>query len=244
MQIILCDDNPNDLNDIKSVLIDCNYKDSYSLKSFQDPWDLLYYFEDNREIDVIFLDILMPKISGIEIAKKLRKSGFDGFIVLLSSSNAYATQSYNVNAFTYLLKPPEKYVVQSVIEKIEQIQTVTKNCKFKIKLKNGERFISFSELMYIEVKNHHLYFNLHNEEIIRIYGKLSDYSDLLLADSRMVQGNRSFILNMDYINRCENGAVLIKNGVWVSIPKGFTDFQSHYLNWMFEKKEYVEVQMP
>lgn len=235
MRIIVCDDNREELNSVASVLMDCNYNGGCSLKSFHDPWRLLYYFEDKQEADVIFLDIVMPEIDGITIAQKLRKSGFDKFLVFLSSSNAYAAQSYDVGAFTYLLKPLEKQVAQSVIDQIEEIQSAAKKSGIRLKQKNGGQFISFAELIYTEVKNHHLYFSLRSGEAVQIYGKLSDYAELLLADSRMVRGNRSLILNMDYINRCENGEVLMKNGIWISIPQNFTDFQSNYLNWMFEK---------
>lgn len=237
MRILVCDDDLDELNAISSLLMDCKYKKGCSLKGFHDPIMVLDYLEDGYEADIIFLDILMPKISGVDLAQKLRDTGFDGFIIFLSSVNNFAVQSYGVKAFAYLLKPAKKTEVQALLDKIEKTRSSEKNSGIKLVLKDGGRFVRFTDLIFVEVQNHNLFFHLNDGETIKIYGKLTDYSEILLADPRMLQGNRSFIINMDYIHRCENGAVYLKDNTRISIPQGFSEFQNTYFNWMFGKKD-------
>lgn len=237
MRILVCDDELEERNAISSLLMDCKYKQGCSLRGLHDPFMVLEYFEDGYEADIVFLDILMPIMSGIDLAQKLRASGYEGFIVFLSSVNCYAVESYGVKAFAYLLKPSNKSEVQALLDKIEKTRTSVKASGIKLILKDGSRFIKFADLIFVEVKNHNLFFHLNNGEIIKIYGKLIDYSEALLADPRMSQDNRSFIFNMDYIHRCEDGAVYLKDGTRISIPNGFSEFQNNYFKWMFGKDE-------
>lgn len=238
MKILICDDDQDELNAISSILMDCKHKNGCSLRGFGKPQAVLDYLEDGNEAELIFLDILMPGMSGVNLALKLRETGYDGFIVFLSSANHFATQSYKAKAFSYLLKPAKKTEVQVLLDKIETTKSAVKNSGIKITTNEGGRFVKFSELVYAEVQNHHVYFHLADRDIIKVYGKLSDYSDVLLSDMRMSQDNRSFILNMDYIQRCENRAVYLKDGTRISIPQGFNEFQTNYFKWMFGKNEH------
>lgn len=193
------------------------------------------FIKEGAAVEVIFLDIYMPETSGIELAKKIRELGFKGFIVFLSMANDFAVQSYEVGAFSYLIKPATKLSLQDIINEIEKEQSIKDNDGFKLTWRGGGQFILFSELMYVEVRNHHLYFHLRDGEIIKIYGKLKAYTDMLLADPRMVYNNRSFVFNMDYIGKCESGAVFLKNGVRISIPKGSEKFRNSLFQWVFDE---------
>lgn len=237
MKIFICDDDQDELNAVSSILMDCKYKNGCSLRGFREPQAVLDYLEDGNEAELIILDILMPGLSGVDLALKLREMGYDGFIVFLSSANYFANQSYKVEAFSYLLKPAKKAEVQALLDKIERTKSAVKNTGIKITTSEGGRFVKLSELVYTEVQNHHVFFHLAGGEIIKVYGKLSDYSDVLLSDMRMSRDNRSFIFNMDYIQRCENRAVYLRDGTRISIPKGFNEFQSNYFKWMFRKNE-------
>lgn len=235
MRIIVCDDCAHELKATTALLEDCRYRGSFSLRGFNKPTDVLNLFEEGVKPDAVFLDIMMPELSGIDLAKKIRKLGFDGAIVFLSAMNDFAVQSYKVKAFSYLLKPAQKSEVQEVLDEIEKTRLSSDEAGFKVSWKGGGKFVRFSEFIYVEVQNHHLYFHLQEGEVIKTYGKLSDYKDILLTEPRMAHNNRSFIFNMDYISRYEKGAVFLKDGVRISIPHRFEQFQNNYFNWMFEK---------
>jgi DNA-binding LytR/AlgR family response regulator len=196
---------------------------------------VLNYFEDGNEADVVFLDIIMPVMYGTELAEKLREFGWNGYIILLSSSNYYAEQSYRINAFSYLIKPPVINEVQKVFNRITADRNDPVNSRFKLTVRGAAPYIKYGDLMYVEVRNHHIYFCLRNGEVIKVYGKISDYAAVLYADPRMVRGNRSYILNMDYIASCVNGAVIMDGGTRISIPKGYGEFTERYLEWMMNK---------
>lgn len=70
MRIIVCDDCVHELKTTTALLESCRYKSSFSLKSFNKPWDVLNIFKEGDQLDVVFLDIMMPELSGIDLAKK------------------------------------------------------------------------------------------------------------------------------------------------------------------------------
>lgn len=189
MRLLVCDDDCYDLNKTMSLLMDCVYTDGCSIRGFHEPCALVNYFEDGNEADVLFLDIVMPEMNGITLAKKIRAMGYDSFIIFLSSLNDYAAQSYEVKAFSYLLKPPVKSDIQAILKKIEKALTGVKRSGIKLAHKNGGRFVSFKDLVYVEVRDHYLYFNLNSGEVIQIRSNLSVCSAALLADTHLAQCN-------------------------------------------------------
>ena len=72
---------------------------------FRQAEDLIEATQKIGGFDVYILDIVMPEINGIELGVELRKLGYDGKIIYLTSSKEFAVDSYKVKAFNYILKP-------------------------------------------------------------------------------------------------------------------------------------------
>ena len=109
MYILICDDMHDDGFKLEQAIkvsgigAKCCYFDKGS--------DALSYIKTGAKVDVCFLDIVMPEMSGIELARQIRKMETDKgmkahAIVFLTTSNEFASESFEVKAFTYLLKPP------------------------------------------------------------------------------------------------------------------------------------------
>jgi DNA-binding LytR/AlgR family response regulator len=124
-KILICDDDSAALSEIAAA-IDGYYKKSdkpYKLSKFAEPSAALAFVEDGNTVDIAILDIIMPKMNGMELAEKLRALDFSGYLTFLTSSNDFAAQSYSVNAFSYILKPVKADEVHDLLSSIEKTRS-------------------------------------------------------------------------------------------------------------------------
>jgi DNA-binding LytR/AlgR family response regulator len=243
-RILICDDNPEDLDSIAKIAEDFyseagkNTCPAYSLLKFQNPEEALMYIEDGNKIDIAILDVLMPQKNGMELAAGMRESGFSGFLIFLTSTNDFAAQSYSVKAFSYILKPAQKDAVSDLLTIIEKTRQDNDRNGFPLSRRSGVRFVLYSELMYIEVVNHQLLFHLIDGEIISIYATLREYSELMLSLPQMRRPQKSYIVNLDYVRYFENSAIFMRDGTRISVPKEYESIKEQWLERMFGHKNW------
>ena len=107
LNIAICDDEKNICSYIEKRTVECLAKadEEADIKVFYDGSDLLANCKDNPTgFDIIFLDIKMKTINGVECAKLLRETGVESLIVFVTSSAEYVFTGYEVKAFRYILK--------------------------------------------------------------------------------------------------------------------------------------------
>jgi DNA-binding LytR/AlgR family response regulator len=211
-------------------------KAPYSLAKFSHPWEALSHIESNAAIDIAVLDILMPVMKGVDLAAQMRKAGFAGDLIFLSSSNNFAHQSYSVEACSYILKPANPKEVFELLARLQKMRSMTERNGFTLTHRSGTRFVNFKELMYLEVDKHKLFFHLIDDEIISAYASLKSYEDKLLGDPRMLRAQKSYIVNLDYVRSCENSALYMRNGKRISVSRNFESVKEKWLERLFAKE--------
>lgn len=101
-----------------------------TISDFSDAESFVTQFENNK-YNIIFFDIYMPGMSGIEAARTVRKTDSSVEIIFLSTSNNFACESYSVNAFCYLVKPITKDAVESLMQRyFENTKNLQKHYRF------------------------------------------------------------------------------------------------------------------
>ena len=102
--IAICDDEKYICNTIQTMLSNffCKKNMEITIQQFSSGTELLQY---NKTIDILFLDIQMDYINGMETARKLRNRKFKGFIIFITILKEMVFQSFEVQAYDYLLKP-------------------------------------------------------------------------------------------------------------------------------------------
>ena len=118
MRIAICDDEKRlrkDLRALVEVRLDLCGAD-YTIEEFEDGAELLKS-ETVKELDLLFLDIEMPKTDGMETARRLRQAGCKMLIIFVTAYPDFVFQGYEVQAFHYILKPYQEKKLREVLRR-------------------------------------------------------------------------------------------------------------------------------
>jgi len=166
---------------------------------------------DENEVDVIFTDINMPDLSGMDFAKSLSNPPM---IVFTTAYSQYAVDGYKVNAIDYLLKPfglPEFQKAAAKVKKqyelLHNTQAATTSIEEESRIDGDILFvkvdyrivrINISDIRYIESQSEYLKLYMQNGPSLMVLMSIRRMSEILPAD-RFVRIHRSYIVNMNHV---------------------------------------------
>jgi DNA-binding LytR/AlgR family response regulator len=177
------------------------------LNSYENAVDAINAFNTGEDIDLIFLDIEMPEMSGIDFLETLQNPPQ---IIIVSSKEKYALEAFNYDVTDYLLKPVTYSRFFKAINKA--------NVRFKNKVdsKEGEIFIKknsalvrlkYEDILWIEALENYVIFNTFNEKFtIHFTMKAIEHK---LPANMFTRVHRSFIVNTRSINIIEDNSIII-----------------------------------
>jgi DNA-binding LytR/AlgR family response regulator len=203
------------------------------LHDFSSGSAMLEYFDGGKTADIVFLDIIMPEMSGVEAAVLLRDRGFGGYIVFLTSVNDFAAESYRVGAFSYLLKPVEKEGLFRVLQSIDEAREKSRRedtASVLVETKQFRRNILLRDIVFAEILGHNLSIHLAHDETILINKPLKEFAPALLSDERFARCHGSIIVNMDFVETIRDNTAALRTGQAIPISRRHSDFKSRYIS--------------
>jgi len=204
-------------------------------KSAFEAMELLY----NKQIDLIFLDINMPKMSGIDFLKSLKNPPL---VIFTTAYREYALESYDLDVIDYLKKPFsfERFfkAIQKVQEKIKSKNTQRLEINSTTQTSNEDKFIfvksdkkirklNFSDILYVEALGDYIKIYIKNSNLV-IYNTLKNI-EKLLPENKFKRIHKSYIISIDKIKTIEGNRIFINN-FEVPIGKNYKKSFLAYLN--------------
>ncbi|MCM1538161.1 MAG: LytTR family DNA-binding domain-containing protein [bacterium] len=194
--------------------------------------------------ELLFLDIKMSGMNGMELAEKLRSRNRDVTIIFLTALEEYVYRAFDVGAFHYLLKPVDPVRFYEVLER------AVRECRrnkagapargaeeesLTIRSKARTEKVYLSEIVYLEVFNRKV--TLHKmQEQMEFYGRLKEFEERLDAD--FVRCHRSYVVNLRYVRRYNGTEVVLENGDSVLMAKTkYAGFVRRYMDYMKRREE-------
>lgn len=181
-------------------------------------------------VDLIFLDIQMPEMSGLEFVKKMDQKIH---VVFTTAYSEYAVQSYDLNAIDYLMKPIGFARFESSLNKVKDQMGVIHSTAFEkrnyvlIRADYSLVKVLFSEILYIEALSDYVKINLIGKKTLITRMSMRDILEKI-PSAVFLRVHKSFIVSIDHIDSVRN-QVIYMPGVSIPIGKTFlTDFYSHY----------------
>lgn len=234
MNILICDDMQREIDRLTSLLDKPGFDrlSAYAVNTvgFTSGVDALAYVRSGKMVDVCFLDIVMPEMSGIDLAKALRRDGFKSEIVFLSTSKEYGPETYLVKAFGYLLKPPTPDAVRKILAGIENARKAVDTDGIKVKEKGAVRSLLYRDISYAEVVNHKVFYWLTDGKNVEVTATFGETAPQLLRDKRFVQCHNSFIVNMNEVSSIIGREVITRGGARLPLSRSFSDLKKVFLD--------------
>jgi len=231
MNILICDDMINEAYKLERLLNDSDFEVITAV--FTDANDALEHIRSGAVVDVCFLDIVMPGMSGIELAEALREEKYSGEIVFLTTSNEYAAESYQVKAFSYLIKPPGSDGVHKILSELEQAKKDDDTAGIIVKTAGSKRLVLLRDISHVEVIGNKIHFRLTDGTEVITRATFAETAPALLADKRFIQCQRSYIVNMGDISRVQGSEDFItQNGARVPISRNYPNAIKQYIAWV------------
>ncbi len=169
--------------------------EKYALRRFKSAVEFLR--EYNREFDIVFMDIVLPKINGINAAKKLREIDEEVTLIFVTNMANLAVKGYEVSALDFIVKP---VVYDSFAMKMQRaINAVKRRRSVEIAIQTDRliKVLSASAIHYVEVSRHNLVY--HTEEgDFNSRGTLESVEKKLSGEN-FVRCNICYLVNLKYI---------------------------------------------
>ncbi len=220
INITICDDEPIEVEYLNTLVQTWAKLNGHylNISTFESGESLLFSYEDNKEIDILLLDIQMKEIDGVTLAKKLRETNSQTQIVFITGVPDYIAEGYEVSALHYLMKPVKEDKLFEVLNRaVERLKYTEKSLLLKVNYENLR--IEYKDVMYIESADHYVFINTNGNELVhKVKMSLSDVENLL--DESFIRCQRSYIVGLRHIKKTTKTSVILANDTEIPISRG------------------------
>lgn len=219
MRIAICDNDMNFSDYMKKVInhwaSDKGVK--VNIVEYTTAEKFLFHWSPREEFDLIFLDILMDNMTGMELASIIRKIDQNVSIVFVSGSREYVFDGYNVGALNYLLKPVSVEACRKCLDTVHEKNTHIDDRCLLISKRTTTKKIPYDEIYYMESFSHYIIIHtVAGEE--KCKKNIKDLEDELPQDC-FVRTHRSYIVNIRFIETIDKTSLTLENKVEIPVSR-------------------------
>ena len=242
MKIAICDDEICFGQELRTLLTHWAARKDLSLTVYlyTNGDDLLTALQ-TTSVDLIFLDIIMPLLNGMDTARELRNAGITVPVIFLTSSKEFALESYEVKALNYLLKPTDEQKLFSVLDDfLKDFQACAET--FTAHTADGFCKITLNDVDYLEAQNKQVLVYLSDGTILKIRELFSKCEGVFTPEKGFFKCHRSYIVNLSHVKQFTR--TLVTTGISSSVPisrNSYSAFKDAYFTYMFDSDSRLSI---
>lgn len=220
---LICDDDLTVSNEVNLLINEYNRMNSVSIKCdiFSDPLKAKAAILNGTSYQLYILDIVMPELTGIELAKEIRKRDSDSIIFFLTSSNEFHSDAFAVEALQYLTKPVSKHDLFRILDRSNKLIQKQVSKRLPIQAKGGIYSFPVHEIIYVESHRHVLTFTIKDgQKIDSLSGSISLEKVMETLDSPIFYSPyKGYIINFNHVSCLEPSCFIMIDHASIPISK-------------------------
>lgn len=198
-----------------------------NIREFDSGPELIWDVRERGRYDIYIMEVMMPEMNGIMLAKELRSGGDPGIIICLSQNEKDAYQAFQVKASDYILKSLLRERLALALDEILE-KLIMKDTPpiIEIKSKSGVMRVPVNSITHVDTVDRALCFHMKSGECKKTICLRESFAKALERATDTAEIMREFalvgtscLLNLSYIMELGRGTVLLKNGERIYIPK-------------------------
>ncbi|MDE6662862.1 MAG: LytTR family DNA-binding domain-containing protein [Lachnospiraceae bacterium] len=219
INIAVCDDEKFMSEIIKKMAEDFFRKKNtdISVAEYSSGEELL---KSDERIDILFLDIGMQGMDGIETAGRLRAHGYKGFLIFITVLKEMVFRSFEVEPFDYLVKPVQEVDFEKTMERLfSSMRGGLAPEKENLLVQKGyeSNIISFQDIICCEIIDRKVYLYLVSGEVIDYYERIENLEKKL--DKRFFRCHRSYLINLNHLKSYRNNTAYMADGKEIPVSR-------------------------
>ncbi|MBP3678255.1 MAG: response regulator transcription factor [Agathobacter sp.] len=191
--------------------------------------------EKNEEYHILFLDVEMDGMTGMEVAQKLRREGYKGVICFVSSKDRYAFDAFGVDAIGYVKKPAKYQDVKRIVQKAlvqiyyQRDEEEAKKRYLEITTQNEKTMLDLQQVLYVEKRRNQCVIHMEESEIV-CYETLKKLYERL-DKTKFSFTHQGFIVNFDKIKEVKKDTVCFGAGREIPVSRRYqAELRERHIN--------------
>lgn len=216
VSVAVCDDELLECLQISAKIRDVMEKMgiSCSVERFGSGEELLKSLE---RFDMIFLDILMKGMDGMETARRCRELAFERPLIFLTSSRSYVFDAYDVEAFSYLVKPLEEEKLRRVLRRALEKERHVSQDYIVVSRERQRRKIFLDSVLYFEIRGRRI--EVHQKDgVFTYYGQIGILEDQLEGKG-FFRCHKSYLIHLKHVEAYDRQEAILENGERIIISR-------------------------
>lgn len=221
LKIAVCDDDPAQREYLREMISAWmkRSRNPAQIRLYADAESFLFDYSEEKDFDILLLDVEMPGISGIDLAKKVREGNAAVQIVFITGFYEYFGAGFDVSALHYLIKPVDAGKLFPVLDRAV-CQLESRQRSVLVSTPEGEIKIPMTDIQYVEAEN--VYVAVHTSAgNYRTRMALGKFAAQL--DETFFKVHRSYVVGLKHIRKITRTEITMMNGDWIPISRGMYD---------------------
>ncbi len=216
IRIAICDDDSTMAGNIRAMVSEFFRRKNreIAVSLFSCGEELLNY---NNNIDILFLDIQMKEIDGMETARKLRERKFRGALIFITVLKEMVFSSFEVQAYDYLVKPVEEAQFEKTMERLWASMQNAREDSLLIRKGSESRIVLLDEIVFCESIDRKIYLHLDSAEVIDYYERIEQLETRL--GDRFFRCHRSYLISLKHLKSYKNGVAYMDDGGEIPVSR-------------------------